>query len=840
MLRRTAIVLFVFLTTSAFAQVPTPEQFLGYPLGERFTPWSRIIDYFHELAKDSNLITVEQIGETYEHRPLILATIASAKNRPSVDAIRQNVVSLADRNTTQARATEIVRSTPAVVWLAFGVHGNESSSSEAAMQVAYELLRDPSVLDNTLVIIDPLQNPDGRERYITWYTRTRGAAADANPDSFEHSEPWPGGRYNHYLVDMNRDWAWTSQQETRAREAQYFKWNPQVFVDFHEMGANSTYFFPPDSKPINANLPKDVERWLEVFGRANADAFTKQGWAFFVADRFDLFYPGYGDSWPSLHGAIGMTYECAGGPRGGTMFMREDDTVITLGDRVARHSTAGMTTVRTAAAHAEELLRYTYDAMHANPAQSNTFLIVPGSPNFVPLMDMLLRQKIEMGALGAPVTARATRIESDAAESRTFPAGTVIISTRQPLGGLVQTLLEKSPTFSPGYLEEQREKAKADEENDFYDLTSWSLPLAMNVETYVTAAPVAGDVRPYAAPAPAAFRRAEYGYVIDGNDPNLYRAEGRMLRDGVKFSVSDDVVPVGDRTLARGTVVILRGNNKQDVDAALDRIVRDTGIAVLPLSSGWMGGTAFGSERIHFVRDPKIALIGGRGLDAMSYGMLWHTLDIEVPVPHSNIALDALRNVDLSHYNVLIMPHGSGYADALGKRGIENLQNWIRNGGTVVAIRGASAFLRSKDVDISKLKPWEAPKPKDEKAPVEERYNDYRVPGATFRTSMNDRTYLTFGLTRPPFVLIEGIDAYLPVSHGVDNIVTIAKDNPLVAGVAWPESLDRIKGSVYMVSEPYGRGQVITFADDPNYRLFWRGTLPLFMNAVLYSPSFPR
>ncbi len=842
MIRRLFAVALLFVSASAFAQVPTPEQFLGYPLGERFTSWNRIVDYFNELPKRSNLITVQQFGETYEHRPLILATITSPKNRAALDTIRQNVTSLADRNTTAARASEIAKSTPAIVWLAFGVHGNESSSAEAAMQVASTLINDPAVLDNTIVLIDPLQNPDGRERYIQWFTRTRGAAADANPDSFEHSEPWPGGRFNHYLIDMNRDWAWTSQQETRAREAEYRKWYPQVLVDFHEMSANSTYFFPPDAKPINVNLPKEVEKWLEVFGRANADAFTKRGWAFFVADEYDLFYPGYGDSWPSLHGAIGMTYECAGGPRGGSAYARDDGTVLTLADRVARHYTTGVTTVRTAAAHSEELLRYTYDAMHAQvgAAQGNTFLILPGSPNFTPLMRMLLRQQIEMGVLGAPLTARATRVEGDTAESRTFPAGTVVISTRQPLGGLVQTLLEKSPTFSPGYLEEQRKKAQADEENDFYDLTSWSLPLAMNVETYVASTPLAADVRPYVAPAIAAFRQAAYGYAIDGNDPNLYRAEGRMLREGVKFSVSDDVVPVGDRTMARGTIVVLKGNNGQDVDAAMQRVVTDASVSVVPLESGWTGGNAFGSHKIHYVRDPKIALVGGAGVAATSYGMLWHTFDEDTPVPHSNLSLEAFRNADLSRYNVIVFPDGNGYADRLGKRGIEKLQNWIRNGGTVVAIRGASGFLRSKDAEISKLKQWEPPKPKDEKAPVEERYNDYSIPGATFRTTMNERSYLTFGVPRPPFVLIDGSSAFLPVSHSIDNIVTITKDNPLVAGVAWPESIERVKGAVYLVAEPYGSGQVITFADDPNYRLFWRGTLPLFMNAVIYSPSFPR
>ena len=841
MIRRLAVAL-LFVSATASAQVPTPEQFLGYPLGERFTQWGRIVDYFNELAKRSNLITVQQFGETYEHRPLILAVITSPKNRAALDTIRQNVASLAERNTTAARANEIARSTPAIVWLAFGVHGNESSSAEAAMLVASTLIREPAVLDNTIVLIDPLQNPDGRERYVQWYTRTRGTSSDANPESFEHSEPWPGGRYNHYLIDMNRDWAWTSQQETRAREAEYRKWMPQVVVDFHEMSPNSTYFFPPDAKPINANLPRDVEKWLEVFGRANADAFTQRGWPFFVADRYDLFYPGYGDSWPALHGAIGMTYECAGGPRGGTAYEREDGTVLTLADRIARHYTTGMTTVRTAAAHAEELLRYTYEAMHASlvAQQINTYLIPPGAPNFLALMNILQRQMIEMNVTAAPITLRATRIDADSAESRTFPAGTVAISTRQPLGGLVQTLLEKSPAFTKGYLEEQRAKAEADEENDFYDLTSWSLPLATNVEAWVTTAAVTGELRPYAPPAQSSFKPAAYGYLIDGNDPNLYRAAGRMLRDGVKFSVSEDVVPVGDRNLARGTLVVLKGNNKSDLDATLERIARDTSVTVVSLDSGWTGGSAFGSEKIRFVRDPKIALVGGQGVGATSYGMLWHTLDVDTPIPHSNVSIDALRNADLSKYNVLILPDSDVYGDRFGKRGIEKLQGWIRSGGTVVAISGASAFLRSKDADISKLKSWEAPKPKDDKSPVDERYNDYSIPGATFRTTMNSRSYLTFAVPRAPFVLLEGSSALLPVAHAVDNIVTIAKDNPLAAGVAWQESIDRVKGSVYMVAEPYGRGQVITFADEPHYRLFWRGTLPLLLNAILYSPSYPR
>jgi hypothetical protein len=850
MMRRLFLCLFVLLFAAASqAQntIPTPDEFLGYPLGERFTPYARILDYFHLLTTRSNLITMHQFGETYEHRPLMLAVITSPKNRVALDAIRGNVAALTDPNaTTQARANEIAHTTPAIAWLAFGVHGNESSSAEASMKVASTLLSDPQaepLLENLVVLIDPLPNPDGRERYVQWFIRTRGEAPDPNPESFEHNEPWPGGRFNHYLIDMNRDWTWTSQRETLARVTEYRKWNPQVFVDYHEMGYDSSYFFPPDARPVNANLPADVDTWLEKFGRANAEAFTKKGWTFFTGEEFDLFYPGYGDSWPALHGAIGMTYEVGGSGRGGSAINREDGTVYTLADRIARHYTTAMATLRTASENREGLLRYTYEMMRKQVSSGqNTYLLLPDSPNFQPLVDMLQRQQIAMSQLAAPVTLKAARIESDAADSHLFPAGTVVISTRQPLGGLAQTLLERSPVFTKGYVEEQQKRAHSDEPDEFYDLTSWSLPLAMNVETYVTNLPVTGELRPYAAPARPSFHAARYGYIVDGGDPNVYRLAGRMLRDGVRFSVSDDVVTVNDHGFARGSLVILKGNNKPDLDASLERIARESSIAVTPIDSGWTGATSFGSSKIHFVKDPRIALVGGPRVSATSYGMLWHTLDIDTPLPHSTLSVEALRNTDLSKYGVIVLPDGS-YDDRFGKNA-EKLKSWLNGGGTLVVIKGASTFLREKDIEISKLKPWEAPKKdekdKDKTPAQQEMYNDYRVPGATFRTTMNDHSFLTFGVPRSPSVLIEGSHAYLPVSHTIDNIVTIEKEKPLLAGVAWNESIDRLKGSIFLVSEPYGKGRVITFADEPHFRLFWRGTLPLFMNAVLYSPSIAR
>lgn len=841
MIRRGVALLLLLLSFSAFAQIPTPEEFLGYGMGERFTPHHRILAYFEELTRRSPLITMRPIGETYEHRPLVLATITSAKNHAALETIRRNALALANGD---GDADALVRDMPVTVWLAFGVHGNESSSAEAAMWVASALLREPEALDNVVVILDPLENPDGRERYVSWFHRTAGVKPNATPDAFEHQEPWPGGRFNHYLIDMNRDWTWMSQRETQARVAAYMQWPPQVLVDLHEMSANSSYFFPPDAKPINANLPKDVEHWLEVFGRANAAEFSKRGWTFFVGERFDLFYPGYGDSWPALRGAIGMTYEVAGGGRAGSAFKREDGTVLRLSDRAQRHYTSAMATVRTAAQNREALLRYTHSAARAQiDAGKNTFLLTPGSPNFNALVALLQKQGVRVEMLSAPATVRATSIDRGGAESRSFPAGTAVISTRQPLGGLANTLLEKAPAFSAGFVEQQRAKAEADEPDDFYDLTTWSLPLAMNVEGWVTTAPVAGTTA-FRSDASSAFRAASYGYLVNGLEPNLYRFIGRLLANGVRFNVVDSEINTGERTYPRGTLVILKGNNDaKALDATLITIARDTAVEVVPLESGWMGGISFGSEKIRFVKDPKIGLVGGLGSDATSYGMLWHTLDVDTPIPHTTLSVESLRNLDLSSYRVLVFPDGS-YTERLGKRAIDKIKQWVSDGGTIVAIKGAHAFLREKDVEVSKLKPWEAPKKKDDKEDASddagERYNDFRIPGSAFRTSMNERSFLTFGVPRSPAVLVEGSGAFLPLPHKVDNIVTIDAKDPLISGVAWDENIDRIKGSVYVASEKFGRGQVITFADDPHFRLFWRGTLPMFLNAVVYGPSFPR
>jgi hypothetical protein len=847
------LVLLIAVALPAIAAAPTPDQFLGYAIGERFTSSERLFDYFHELQRASPLVRIHRYGETYEGRPLIYAVIASAENHGRMDQLREASleVSSPDR-TSRSRAEAIAAGHPLVVWLAFGIHGNESSSSEAAMLVASKLVSGDEeaqrILQNAVVILDPLQNPDGRDRYINWFRQARGREPNVSPEAMEHQEPWPGGRYNHYHVDMNRDWAFASQQETRARIAAYNEWRPQVFVDLHEMSYESSYFFPPSADPINTNIGGDIQRWFEVFGRANADAFSERLWPFFVSERFDLFYPGYGDSWPSLRGAVGMTYEMAGGGRAGSAVQREDGTVLTLADRAERHYVAAMTTLATAAANRRELLLRTWTALNRSLTQPPTvYLLPPQRGNLVPAMEVLRRQGVEVRSLAAPARLRTIAHGASAPGTREFPAGTAVISTRQPLGGLVQSLLERTPHLSPAYLEEQRRRIDADEEDDFYDITAWSIPVAYNLEAFIATGPMPENLPLWEAPRPnGPFAPGRIAYLIDGSDPNIYRAAGAMLRANLQFSVSDSSFSAEGMTFGRGTLLVQRANNGERLDARLQQVAAATGAALVPLSSGWEGELALGSRRLRHVRDPRIALVGGEGTSPPSFGSLWFTFDQDQRIPHTVIPLSRLRSTDLRHYRVLILPEGRGYAGALGTAGLDRLKAWVRAGGTVIAVGEAAKYLRQKPAEISRLREWgareEAEKAEEqaEEDPGTQRYNDFRVPGAAFRTEMNERSYLTFGVPRPPDVLVEGSTALLPAQHRVDNIVTIATTSPLSSGFAWPESLERLAGSVYLSSEPYGAGQVITFANQPYYRLFWRSTLPLLMNAVLYSPSFPR
>jgi len=859
--------------------VPRPDTFLGYPLGSRFTSWDRIVAYLEALDAASPRVKAWEYGRTYEGRPLKLVAVSSPENLERLEEIRRDSLRLAEPAGLGAEERDrLVRRAPLVVWLAYGVHGNESSSAEAAMAAAYVLAaaqgETAGMLKDVVVLIDPLQNPDGRERYVSGYKQRRGDEANPRRTASEHFEPWPGGRQNHYVIDLNRDWAWASQQETRQRIAAYRSWEPQVYVDFHEMSSDSSYFFPPSAEPINPQIDRRVLSWLDIFGRANAAAFDRQGWVYYKEENYDLFYPGYGDSYPSLRGAVGMTYEMAGGGRAGVAVALPDGTVLTLADRVARHLTTSLATVRTAARNGRKI-REDFAANRAkagtNPAR--TYLWPADQQEARALADLLalhgvrVRQLAREAEIPVRGLARKTGIakalnakkSSGDAQPHRFAAGTYAVSTAQPLGNLVAALLETDSPMNQAFLDRQRQRLERNLDAEFYDITAWSLPLAYNLRTWVAAGDVAGDVtgnsKPLAEP-PAGIRgehgasEPDLGWLVPPQGVAGYRLAAALQRRHLQYRLALGAFTAAGASYPAGTLFIPRRANPEGARDTLQELLRESSLTAQGLASSYdVEGISLGSRDMPAVRPVRVGLVSGEGVDATSFGFLWYLLDRQIGVDYDRIDLAQLRQIPLGDFDVLVFPSGS-YDDRIGDKVKEALDGWIKAGGELVAVGDAVTWLQDKE--LTSIKRWTPPKkgkddkedeasedPESVESPVEKQLAQRAIftPGAVLATRMQPQHPLTAGLAAAPDVLYEGSNVLKATGDPRQDVLVAADESPVVAGFAWPEAERRLAGSLLVGTESRGRGSVVLFAQDPAYRLFWRATAPIFLNAVLFGPS---
>ncbi|HLF15039.1 MAG TPA: M14 metallopeptidase family protein, partial [Bacteroidota bacterium] len=554
--------------------IPSPEDVLGYRLGDRYTSHAGIVKYLSALAEAApDRIRIVRYGTTYEGRALEFAVLSSPSNLARLDQIRSDSRRLADpRMLSEREAAELARATPAIAWLSYGVHGNEASSPEAALNVLHTLLTSPDpeaagLLDSLVVVIDPLLNPDGHERYVNYQVTSAGMTPKEDPEAVEHNEAWPSGRTNHYFFDLNRDWAWLTQEESRARIAAYREWMPHVHVDFHEMGYNSSYFFFPAFKPINKNFPASTIEWGEIYGRGNAEAFDRQGWSYYSGESFDLFYPGYGDSWPSLHGAIGMTYEQAG--QSGVKIKRRDEEILTLRERLEHHSATSIATLKTTADNREKRLkdfhRFFADAIaEGRNGPVKSFLVPPGrdAARSARMIDLLIKQGVEVLQSSQEFAAGDARTYFPATRRpNSFPAGTWIVRLDQPAKRLVMALMEREPVVT---------------DTSFYDISAWCLPIAYGVETWwssgvpaVPASPVAQAAVP---PGSVSGGKARYAYIMPWTSNSSAMALARLLQAGYKAHTAMREFTHEGRRYGRGTIIVPVRPNPRGIDSAMKSI----------------------------------------------------------------------------------------------------------------------------------------------------------------------------------------------------------------------------------------------------------------------------
>jgi len=817
---------------AAAQQAPSPADVLGYELGEHFTDHASILRYVDAIAVASpERVRVERYGESVEGRPLVQVVVARPDYLSRLDGILAANAELARIETSAERARQIAATNPAVVYFSYGVHGNEASSSEAALYTMWDLLRGASevqgVLDSLVVVFEPAVNPDGRERYVQWYRQARGAVPNPDPVAREHGEPWPGGRFNHYLFDLNRDWAWLTQQETRMRLVTWSRWNPQVHVDFHEMSPEATYFFFPAAAPINPNYPPHVLAWGERFGAANASAFDLHGWQYFTAESYDLFYPGYSDSWPSLLGSIGMTYEQAGSGRAGLVYERNDGTMLTLRHRAERHRTSGQATLRTAAFGKSTLLG-DYAEFHRNVGRdrSDVLLVDDGAGRADALVALLRAQGIEVERAGRAFRA-STEPHTGFATRREFPAGTWRVRARQPRGLLAVTLLQPEVTLDATYS---------------YDVSAWSLPFAYGVEAHSTrATPDAGwTPAPTGTLASAGESAASYGWVLPASFES-WQPVTRYLRDGGVARVIEEPITIAGRELAPGAIFLPRmGADSFDVRIARAQLPA----SAIPVTSGrTTAGPDLGTGSAYTVRAPRIALLMGEGIYATSAGAHWFFLDQTLGLDYDVIDVRRVSNITLRDWDVIVLPDAGG--SAVNEDGRKALEAFVRGGGTLIAVGSAA---RSIAAPIAGIETRSAPEHPEEsrieralRGRQARELEDFEegVPGTIVRARVDRDHPLGFGVGTSDgwlYVLHGGGSVFEP-TEDFETAAYFPADLQKVSGVISERNLQRLSNASWIANRGVGSGNIILFADDPLFRHFWYGTFQPFTNALLLGPQ---
>lgn len=852
------------LDGAAAAQVPSFAEVTGHEFGGRITSHSEMVRYVERLSEASPRVHVVELGQSWEGRKFVLAIVTSPDNHARLDEIRAAAQRLADpRATTGDEASQIIAGQPVIVWLGGSIHGFELSGSEGLLKLLEHLsLRDDAatreILENAVVLIDPMLNPDGRDAFVHINHENIGRVANPERDDWSNDyTSWQALKFRtgHYYFDNNRDWFAHTQPAARAHAGSIQNWRPQIVVDAHEMSPNVEFYFDPATEPTAPFYPEYAARWHVRFGQAYAAAFDSAGFEFMTRERYNYFYPGYSTSYGSYQGAIGMLYE-QGSTRGLTL-TRADRSIRQLADALEQQFLAALTAVRTASAERATLLSEYYDALRAAVADgrdgTRRYLIAPeGDPSLVAgLANMLLGNAIEVDVLTQ--AARLGNVRDRTGQSlgaREFPAGTFVIDAAQPLNRLVRMLLEPDVPLPDDFLRRARERVERDENPRFYDITAWSLPLLFDVGGYSTsdgrAIPVERLSAPVAPPGDDPGR-ARYAYLLDGRQAASLAALVALKVGGYRASVIVRATRIGGRDVAGGTVIVRTGQNDESVHAAVREAAANFGLGVRAVDTGLSepGFPSLGSGDHTFpVIKPEIAILAEDPIQGYSFGWAWFTLDRQYEISTTVLRVRSIAETPLDRFNVLVIPSTSGeaLAAALGEDGVERIKRWVKEGGTLVTIAGATDFAREQ-LELIALRSWyDEHEDEAEDGPGPQRFV---VPGAMLKGELAPHYWLSAGYDDGSLpVLVTSSRIYLAPEGPPSSARRIvgrygSADDLKLSGHAWPESLERMPGTVFAYEERIEGGRVIAFAEDLNFRGYWRGANRLFLNAVVLGPSAP-
>ena len=871
-----------FLPGSRYApDAPSFSEVLGYEAGDRISSPDNVRKWFDALeAAYPDRIRIFPYATSWEGRELFYAVIGTPERLSNLDAIQADIQAIAHPDKHDSGAIEAAMGrVPGTVWMTYSVHGNELSPADGAMVTAWHLLAAQddevadAILDNTLVFINPMQNPDGRARFVHGFEMAEGLEPAASRLAAEHDERWPSGRVNHYLFDLNRDWLSITQPETQGHVAALLDWYPLAFVDAHEMGSDSTFFFAPEAIPYNPLLAGNQRENLALFGKNNARWFDRFGFPYFTRDIFDAFYPGYGASWPSYYGGIAMTYE-QGSARGLVMRLR-DGTEMTYAETVREYVVASLATAQTVAEHRDKLWRDFRDYRAGNIELARTegprAWAIPAQTDqggADRLAGLLASHGIE--------TFRTT--DGVNACGRELAAGSYVIPAAQPEYRKLRVLLDPRIEMDDAFVAEQERRRAKGLPDEIYDVTAWSLPLMFNIETIECARSVSIDSMDSVAageiPAGEVINgNANVAWLVPGGSRATAKVMAAALRHDLYVQSSEDAFVHDGREYPSGTLIFPTAQNDQNIATTLGELARETGADVIGVDGSWItSGPDFGSNKTPRLIAPRVAIAWDAPTDVYSPGAVRFVLERQFGYPVVPIRTATLARADLNRFDVVILAdesgRGGGYLGVLGDAGKDNLADWVSDGGVLVTLAGATEWAAHPDVDLLAFRAEHQVRDEVPEADVDagedsdasarvpgtliesaeqfeqqaapETENPDSVAGVLVRAVVDADHWLAAGVAESVNVLVRGDRIFQPMTRdqGRNVVRFAAPDELLASGHLWKENRLQLAFKPFVVSQSHGRGMVIGFTEDPAVRAYLDGLNMLLVNAVLRAPSY--
>lgn len=840
--------------------IPTLQSVLGHDHGKKITSPAEALIYLDALVAAAPQRTrLVQYASSWESRPLVYLVISSQANMAELDANQRRMQTLADARRYDAEQREaLLQQTIPVSWLSYGVHGDEISSTDAALLAMYHLLaaKDDAtvtkILADSIVVLDPSQNPDGRARFVHHFEQNLGLQPSIHQLAAEHRQAWPGGRTNHYFFDMNRDWFAITQPETLGRVTHYLKFHPVVHADVHEMGVDSSYFFPPPTEPLNPFISSRQIENLDLYGKGNAKAFDEFNFDYFTREIFDAHYPGYGDSWPTFQGAIGMTFEMASAR--GLVQRKGTGELVTYRDGVHRHFVSSLATMLTTATNGKRLLRdlvdYRADALN----YEQHYIFSAGDKSLQrKLANKLTTQGIEVHTLES-----ATR-----ACGKSYPAGSYVVKAGQPAGHLVRTLLDADSPIADDFWQEQERKRAQGIQVGLYDVLAWSMPGLYGLDVDICER----TLDSLAAYSPAsqtneAQSRATFAYVIPNESSASVQFLAAALRAGLPVLNIDAAFTLDGKAFSRGTLVIKVKDEPEVIHGKIMGLAARFDVEVVATDSSWTSsGVNFGSPQASALRAPQVALAWDEPTNVNAAGNTRFVIEQQLGYPVTTIRTPDLSSRDLAYFDVLIVPDGGDYASALGDSGLDNLKAWVDNGGVLITTGAASlllledglGFLATQleaNVDAENVEGTEAESSLAAASTIGS-VDEYQkilaqgamkpdfIPGVIVRGDVNQDHWLSAGVGDSVNLVLDGSDIYTPLKHGRGTNVVhyAAADELLHGGYLWQENRDQLAFKPAVMARSVGAGEVIAFTTDPAYRGFMDGLHVMLGNAIFKAPS---